>query len=173
MSRVTARQGIAAYLTNASVPNVGTVYPARPTILQEDAYVQKMTGEAISQTENGSSAVLVVNMVRSQRQRRALTGRDATNDTLIHSVDLEVFFASYAGKGVEGQYDYDGITDAITDLVRADPTFGGSLWSAGEYTSGVDHRQGEPFLAPGGAAVMIVGAISFEAWEWVNGPVSP
>jgi hypothetical protein len=170
MGRVAVRSAVAAYLTNAGVQYVGTVYPARPVVLTEDAYEQTLLGEAIALTiAGGSSAVLVVNIPSDERMRRADTGRGAVNDTRVHTVALEVWFASVAGDGVQAQQDYDGIVDSIVTLIRADATLGGQVWSSGEYTAGIHHEQAMPYTDADGAVVQIPGVIRFEVWEWLTG----
>lgn len=174
MSRVTARAGIAGYFTNAAIQHVGTVYSARPVILEETAYTQTMLGEAITQTDAGSSAVLVVNLPRTRRERKADTGRGAVNDVEIHEAATEVFFASTGGDGLLAQADYDQIIDSMIALIRNDPTMGGTLWSAGEYT-GVEHTMNEPYTDADGLTIFIVGTVRFEAYIWRagNNPQAP
>lgn len=184
MSRQAARAGIAAYFTNAAgasdLPYVGTIYPARPVVMEEAAYTQTMLGQAVAQTPSGSSAVLVVNLPSDRRQRRADTGRGAVNDTQIYDVALEVFFASSGGtnnqaqdNGINAQQDYDGIIDSLESLIRADATMGGAAWSAGEYTAGIEHVQNEPYTTSDGMTIFIVGVVRFEFWTWVAGGVTP
>ena len=183
MSRVSAREGITAYFTNAAsvgrLPYVGTIYSGRPVILDETAYTQTMVGQAVQQTANGSSAVLVVNLPKTSRQRRADTGRGAVNDTEIHDVEMEIFFASNPAasqtglaEGLQAQLDFDGIADTLTDLIRSDPTMGGSSWSAGEYEQGIDLQQSEAFLAPDGMTVCITALLRWQFWLWVAGDVT-
>ena len=124
------------------------------------------------QSENGSSAVLVVNLVRDDRKRRADTGRGAVNDSVIHYVYVEVYFASTLGKAIAAQEDYDRIIDGMMDLVRANATMNSSeIWSSGEYAEGVKHSQREPITDAEGPSIFIFGAVEFEAWEWIAGPV--
>lgn len=172
MSRVNAREAITAYFTNAGLPNVGTVYAARPLLIEETAYTETLLGQAVAETVNGSSMVLVVNMPTDSRLRRADTGRGAVNDTEIHKAALELFFASDGGDAVAAQYDYDTTVDLLIALIRKDATFGGRLWSVGEYTAGVDHQQGMPYTDADGLTIFIVGLLHFEAWEWVAGNVN-
>ena len=171
MGRVAVRSAVATYLTNAALQYVGTVYPARPVILSERDYEQTLLGQAIALTAGGSSAVLVVNLPENNRQRRADTGRGAVNDTNIHTIALEVWFASVGGDGVAAQQDYDGIIDAIFILIRADATMGGLVWSSGEYTAGIHHQQSEPYTDEDGLVVQIAGVVRFEVFEWVAGNV--
>lgn len=184
MSRVSTRAGVTAYFTNAAaagdLPYVGTVYPARPSILEEVAYEQTMLGAAVELTDNGSSAVMVVNLPSDKRRRQADTGRGAVNDTLVHDVALEIFFAnlganqtSAVDQGIPAQQDYDAIIDTIVDLIRADATLGGISWSAGEYTSGIDHRQTQPYTDADGMIIFIVGSVSFQSYDWYAGNVYP
>ena len=171
MSRSSLRNGIAAALQAANLQYVGTVYPARPVVLQEDAYVQAMNGTAIAESPNGSSAVLVVNLVSDKRERRADTGRGAVNDSRIHQVVLEIFFASTGGDGIAAQNDYDIIVDQLVEFVRDNPTLAGA-WSSGEYTSGVAHEQDEPKTDQDGVGIIfIAGVLRWEAWEWISGNV--
>lgn len=173
MSRTDMRAAVTACFENANLQFVGKIYSARPEIMNEQDYEQNRLAEAVS-SENGSSAVLVVNFPSDDRKRRADTGRGAVNDSRIYKVVMEVFFASTGGDAVAGQADYDVVIDQMVDLVRADATLGapGTVWSAGEYEAGVSHQQGEPFTDADGLTVFISGAVSFDAWEWIAGPVS-
>ncbi len=169
MSRVAVRAAIQEYFSNADLTFVGKVFSARPEIINEQDYETNRLAEAVA-SEHGSSAVLVVNMPDDKRQRRADTGRGAVNDTDIHKIVMEIFFASVGGEPVAAQTDYDTIIDAMFKLIRANATFGSSaIWSAGEYTAGIDHQQGAPFTDEDGLTVFISGAVKFEAWEWIAG----
>ncbi len=178
MGRQAVRAAIASALTNAGINYVGTVYRARPVVMEEADYVQTMSGQAIDLSANGSSAVLVVNLPgRDKRMRRADTGRGAVNDTNIHPVVLEIFFASTPGSylpddaGLGAQDDYDAIVDALVTFVRANPTMSApqTVWSAGEYTAGVTHDQEQPYTSEDGLTILINGHVNFEAYEWVAG----
>ena len=74
--------------------------------------------------------------------------------------------------GIKGQDDYDVVIDEIFELVRANPTMGGPVWSAGELDAGVTHDQDVPFRDADGLTVFIHGAVKFEAWEWIAGTIS-
>lgn len=176
MGRQAVRAAVASVLTTAKITYVGTVYPARPVILDEQDYVQTMNGQAVAQSPNGSSAVLVVNLPGTdKRMRRTFTGRTHVDDTNIHPIAIEVFFASTPSStqtqdaGIGAQEDYDGIVDAIVTLVRNNPTMSAptTVWSAGEYTAGVTHDQGQPYTDDDGLTIFINGVVKFEAWEWV------
>lgn len=179
MGRVEVREAIAGAIAGAAIPNVGTVFPGRPEILQEQDYEVPNPQYAASrfaeaaQTENGSSAVLVVNLPEDRRQRRALSGRGAVNDTRIHQSVLEVWFASTGGEAIQAQVDYDGIIDSIVKLVRDNPTLSAPkvVWSSGEYQSGVEHSQAMPYTDADGLTVLISGIVRWEVWEWLAGPV--
>ena len=168
MGRLAVRQAIQSYLQDYGVPYLGTVFPARPTILDEDAYVQTMSGQAVAESANGSACVAVVNIPSDRRQRRADTGRGAVQDSAIHDIALELFFASSAGDAVAAQTDYDQVVDGLTVAIRADPT-PGSIWSAGEFQAGVAHAQDSPYTDADGLSILISGVLRFEAWEWVAG----
>jgi hypothetical protein len=114
-----------------------------------------------------------VNIPTDDRKRRADTGRGAVNDTWIHKIAVEVFFASTGGAAVPAQEDYDAIIDDMVELVRASATLGapGTIWSAGEYEHGIAHQQSAPFTDADGLTVFISGAVSFDAYEWVAGSV--
>ena len=172
MGRAAVRSAVAAYFAAAGLEHVGTVYSARPEILPEEAYQQSMFGQVAS-TAAGSNAVLVVDIPDDRRQRRAVTGRGAVNDSLICRVAVEVFFACVGGEGVPAQEDYDRIIDGMVALIRADATLGAPavVLSAGEYEAGIAHEQGAPFTDEDGMVVFILGAVKFDAWSWVAGPV--
>lgn len=171
MGRAQVRTAVQGYLQGLGVPYLGTVYPARPTILQETDYEQTMSGVAVASSSNGSACVAVVNIPSDLRQRRADTGRGAVTDTNIHQIALELFFASTGGDAVSAQEDYDSVVDGLTVGIRANATPGGSavVWSAGEYKAGVAHDQTQPYSSDDGLTVLINGVIRFEAWEWVAG----
>jgi hypothetical protein len=172
MGRAAVRTAVAEYFANADIQFVGKVYAARPEIVEETAYETNRLNEAVPST-NGSSTILVVNIPTDDRKRRADTGRGAVNDTWIHKIAIEVFFASTGGAAVPAQEDYDSIIDNMIELVRASGTLGapGVIWSAGEYEHGIGHKQSAPFTDADGLTVFITGEVSFDAYEWVAGNV--
>jgi hypothetical protein len=172
MGRLSVRTAITEAFENANLQYVGKVHSARPEVIQEEDYERNRLGEAV-ESEAGSSAVLVVNLPSDDRKRRALTGRGAVNDTNVHHVLVEVFFASSGGEAVKAQEDYDTVIDAIVDFIRANPNMGNPsvVWSAGEYDAGVTHQQAAPYTDADGLTVFISGAVSFEAFEWIAGAV--
>lgn len=175
MGRAQVRTAVQTYLQQAALPYLGTVYPARPTILQEQDYVQTMQGQATQESANGSACVMVVNITRDDRTREMSQGRGAVVDINKHLVVLELFFASSLGTAVKAQEDYDTLADSLIDAIRAQPIPGGSgvVWSAGEFRYGVRHTQSVPYSTPTGLTVHITGVVRFEAWEWVQGTVTP
>jgi hypothetical protein len=171
MGRLEVREAVAAYFAEAELPFVGKVFPARPTIMEEDAYQTSMLGEAVM-SANGSSAVLVVNITDDTRQRRALAGRGAVNDSWLHKMHMEVFFGSTGGEAEIAQKDYDTIVDGMVNLIRANATLNSTqIWSAGEYDIGIEHKQGAPFTGADGLTICIIGDVLFDAYEWIAGPV--
>ena len=183
MSRAGVREAIASYLNLQQIDYVGQVYPARPIILSEQDYENRMLNGAVSQitSANGSGCVLVVNLTEDDRQRRADTGRGAVNDSIIHSVVVELWFACNGDpeNGANAQADYDNIVDGIFYAIRADATLGtggqspGSIWSAGEYAPFIRHQQSAPYTQNEGLTVFIRGHVSFGAWVWLAGNVAP
>jgi hypothetical protein len=172
MSRVAVRTAIKEYFANADLQYVGMVHSARPEILNEQDYETNRLAEAVP-SANGSSAVLVVNIPSDDRKRRADTGRGAVNDSQVHKIVMEVFFASTGGDAVVAQNDYDTIIDGMVNLVRANAVMNapGVIWSAGEYDAGIQHQQTAPFTDADGLVVFISGAVSFDAYEWIAGNV--
>lgn len=168
MGRLATRQSVQTYLAGAQLPYVGTVYEARPTILDEDAYLETMTGEAVAASANGSACVIVVNLPSDKRVRRADTGRGSVQDSVVHDVALELFFASPAGDAVAAQTDYDQVVDALIIAIRANPV-PGTVWSAGEFEPGISHAQDSPYTDADGLTILISGVVRFEAWEWEAG----
>lgn len=173
MGRQAVRTAVAEYFANANLEFVGKVYSARPEIATELDYETNRLNEAVPSV-NGSSTILVVNIPTDARTRRADTGRGAVNDTNIHKIEMELFFASTGGAAVAAQEDYDAIVDDMFDLIRANAVLGapGTIWSAGEYEHGITHQQSAPFTDADGLVVFISGAVSFEAWEFISGPVT-
>ncbi len=177
MGRVSVREAVAQALADAQIPNVGVVFPARPEIVQEEdyevpnpLYTANRFAEAAA-SENGSSAVLVVNLVSDKRQRRTLAGRGG-NDTRIHQTVLEVWFACTSGEAIPAQVDYDGIIDSIVALIRDNPTLSApqTVWQAGEFEAGVEHQQAMPYTDSDGMTILISGVLRFETYEWIAGP---
>lgn len=160
------RAAITSFFTNASIPYVGTVFPTRQYIHGEDYEINAM-GQYVGSV-NSSGAVLVVNLPADTRTRKAMSGRGYVVDTDVHPVNLEVFFGCPSGQPQEAQEDYDTIIDALFVSIRGNPTLGNSvaIWSAGEFSAGVKHRQSEPFTLEDGTSVFIYGTVDFEAWEW-------
>ena len=171
MGRQAVRNAIQSYLQGLGVSYLGTVYPARPTVLQEADYEQTMSGQAIAASQNGSACVAVVNIPSDRRQRQSDTGRGFVDDWNIHDIALELFFASTGGDAVAAQQDYDSVVDALIVGIRENPTPGGSsvVWSAGEFKAGVAHNQSEPYTSDDGLTILINGVIRFQAYEWISG----
>ena len=185
MGRAAVRTAVTAFLENAAspsaayIPYVGTVYSARPLIVDETAYENTMSGQAVTSSGTGGNAILVVNLDQDVRKRKADTGRGAVNDEWTHGVFIEIFYANLGGndtqpQGLAAQGDYDLIVDAITNAIRSDATLGDPsvIWSAGEYED-IVHAQNAPKTSEDGTTVYIVGTLRFTAWEWVNGTVTP
>lgn len=171
MGRVAVRTAVQAATQAAQLPYVGTVYLARPVVMNEEDYTQTMNGLATQESVNGSSCVVVVSMPSDIRTRFADVGRGAVADFNKHIIALELFFASVEGDGVESQLDYDLIVDSLFTFIRQNPTMSApaSVWSAGEYTYGVRHEQSEAYTDQDGTVVFINGLVKFEAWEQDNG----
>ncbi len=170
MGQASVRAAITQTIEAAALPLVGAVYPSRAYIGEED-YELNASQQYVTNS-NGSSCVIVVTLPGpDKRMRRTLTGRGGVDDTNIHPVALEVFFASTNGDPIAAQADYDTIIDSLVILVRGNPTMSApaSVWSAGEYEAGVVHEQTDPFTRDDGMTVFIVGVVRFEAWEWVAG----
>ena len=167
MGRYATRLAWANALANAGLVYVGTVFPARPEILQEDAYTQTMNGQAIEESANGSACVLVVNIPSDIRTRYADVGRGAMADWNKHIVALELFFASQGGHGIPAQEDYDQVVDALVTFIRENPTMSApeSVWSTGEFQYGVRHEQSMAYTSEDGTAILINGVIRAESWE--------
>jgi hypothetical protein len=172
MGRLSMRTAVAEYFATANLEYVGKVLKARPEVLTEQEYETSMFNEA-APSENGSSAVLVVNIPEDKRQRRADTGRGAVNDSWIFKIALEVFFASTGGEAVKAQEDYDTVIDGVIESIRANANLGSpnTVWSAGEYDNGIQHDQAQPFTDDDGVTIFIFGAVTFDSWQWLAGPV--
>lgn len=180
MGRAVVRQAVQSALQAAvlsgAIPLVGSVFPARAYTTEYD-YERNAAGYYV-QSVNGSGCVLVVNLPGPEkRMLRALVGRGAVNDTYVHPVVLELFFASRGGGSAQGdqliaaQTDYDSVTDAITVFIRNNPILAdpAQVWSAGEYAAGVVHQQSAPYTDAEGTTTFINGTIRFDAWEWISG----
>ena len=172
MGRAAVRAAVTAYLNNLGLPYVGAVYPAR-TYISESDYEIHMLNDAVQyvSSPNGSGASIVVNLPTGKRQRRADTGRGAVNDTYIHKVSLEVYFACTSGDPLQAQADHDAIMDPLVVAIRTDPLLGDPsvVWSAGEFDYGVDVSQSEPYTDEEGMTVFIPCLVETEVWEWISG----
>lgn len=172
MGRASVRSAAVAYLQGANIPYVGTVYAGRPLVVDETDYDLNMSTGLFQNvvSPEGSSAVILVDIPESRRERRTMTGRTFEDDTQIHTVVLEVFMANVAGKGIAAQADNDATIDAIVDAIRADPLLGqpSVVWSAGEFTTGITVEQREPITSADGTVIFIPAVIRFETWEWLS-----
>lgn len=183
--RLATREAVAEFLTAAAIEGVGTVYPARPEIVNEQdyqsdeeyqqawkAYEGHRMAEA-AEAAGGAGAVLVVNITKDKRKREALAGRGAVNDSWVFDVALEVFFADSSGEGVPAQLAYDTIIDQVIEAIRANPVLGApqTVLSAGEFDAGVEHTQAQPYTDAEGLTVMIFGVVTFASYSWVAGSV--
>lgn len=170
MGRGTVRVAAQSFFEGLNLPYVGTVFKARSYVHGED-YEQNAAREYVGSV-NGTGAVLVVNIPSEKRRRIAMTGRGGVNDAMVYRIALEVYLATTSGQPVEAQDDYDAIIDPIIVQIRGNPTLGNSVavWSAGEFTYGVEHEQSEPWTEEDGTTIFITGVVRFEAWEWDAGP---
>jgi len=170
MGQGAVRAAVQSALQNAALPYVGTIFPTRSYINEEDYEIN--AAQFYTQSINQSGCVVVVNLPGPDRRNLfALTGRQSVNDFNIHPVVLELFFASRFGDPVLAQNDYDTVVDAIVPFIRNNPTLSApnTIWSAGEYQAGVQHEQSSPFTLEDGMTVFINGIIRFEAWEQIIG----
>ncbi len=170
MGQAAVRAAVQSAIQGANIPLVGTVYPARAYIAEQD-YEMNAAGYYTSSIQ-GSGCVIVVNLVGpDKRTRMTLTGRGAQDDMNIHPVALELFFANTLGDPVAAQQDYDKVVDGLVPFIRDNPnlTAPSVVWSAGEYRAGVVHTASEPFTDSEGMTVFINGLIKFEAWEQIVG----
>lgn len=173
MGRAAIRTALTTYMTAAKIPFVGTVYRARPFIVNDEDYEVSMAAgtEQLVGTPEGSGAVLIVHLPNSGRERMTITGRAFVDDKQIHDVTLEILFANNGGDAVVAQDDHDTITDAITVALRADPLLGapGVVWSSGEFRP-IKVEQHEPYCTSESTTVFIPATVSFQVWEWIAGP---
>jgi hypothetical protein len=170
MSRLTVRNAIATYLNAANINYVGAVKPTRDYVDGANYDEHNLNGViSLISSSTGSGCVLIVNLTEDKRQRRALTGRGAVNDTNVHTVALELFFANTSGQVPAAQTDYDSIVDGVFEAIRADPTMGGALWSGGEYDPWIEHSQSAPYTDNSGTLVFVTGVVRWQAWEWLAG----
>lgn len=173
MGRRDVRLAVQATVQNAGIDYVGTVFPARPVIAEEDAYTETMNGTAIQESANGSACLVVVNIPDDDNAPYALSGLNALADFDKHMVALELFFASTSGDGEAAQLDYDQVADELVMLIRKNPTMGNpaAVWSAGRFRYGIKHSQSQPYTSQDGNTVLINGVVKFEAWEQIVGQI--
>jgi hypothetical protein len=167
VSRKQVRTAVTDYIAGAGIPYLGKVFPARTYVVDMTNYTELTGGSSA----NGSDSVMMVNIPSDNRRRVQMTGRQYVNEPEIHPIALEIFFGCSSGEPVDAQLDYDDIVDALFAAIRGNPQLGSvQIWSAGEFTAGVKHRQSEPFTDPDGLTVLINGVFEFEAWEWLAAP---
>lgn len=173
MGRAVVRTAVTDYLTAAALPFVGTVYRARPFIIDEEDYEVSIAAgtEQLVTSVDGSAAVIIVHIPDSGRERVTMTGRAFVDDKEIHDVTLEVLFSNTAGDAVVAQDDHDTLMDAITVALRADPLLGSPqvIWSSGEFRP-IKVDQHEPYTTSESTTVFIPTTIAFQVWEWIAGP---
>lgn len=171
MGRALVRAAVVDYLQglNPPLPFVGTIYSARNYVDEQD-YLPALSTAAQQAAVNGSGAVLVVNLGASTRMRRTNTGRTAVDDTDIHDVVLEMFFATTSGDPVAAQADNDTLCDALVEAIRGDGTLGGRVWSSAEYRGGVKVEPYAPYTDEEGMTVFLPTLVRWEVWEWLAGP---
>lgn len=158
------RAAVTAWFTGADLPFLGTVYPSRTQIDEAD-YESEMNASAA----NGSGAVMVVNLPRERRSRKALSGWEFLQDVAVHSVALEIFFATLSGDPVAAQADHDTLIDAVVARIRSSPSLGNSqvVWAAAEGDEGLSVDQGAPYTDDDATVVYIPAVVRFDAWEWI------
>lgn len=159
------------YLQNYGVPYLGTVFAARPVIAEEEAYTQTMLGMAVESSDNGSCALLVVNITDEHRVSEAIAGETSLQDSIAYHMLLELAFASTSGDAIGAQLDYDDVVSTLFVAIRANPTPGGAnvVWSAAQFETGLDHHQDVPFSTDEGLTTLIFGRINFDAYSWLAG----
>ena len=170
---------ITAGVESGQIPFIGTVFPSHPIIVTEDDYEMKMANGLLQYvtSSQGSNGVLIVVIPESGRTRQSLTGYAAVDDSIVHQVELEIYFANPQGDAIAVQADHDTLCDALTIAIRADPTLGtagnpGAIFGAGTINkTPVSVHQGPPFTGEDGMTVFIPSVVRFEAWEWVSGGV--
>jgi hypothetical protein len=166
VGRKLVRQVVTDFIKGAGIPYLGQVYSARTYVVDMADYTY-LTGSS----PNGSDAIIMVNIPSDDRHRVAMTGRAYINEPEIHPIALEIFFGCSSGEPVDAQLDYDAVVDALFAAIRGNPLLGSvQIWSAGEFTAGVKHRQSEAFTDSEATTVMINGVMEFEVWEWFAGP---
>lgn len=160
MGRASVRAAIAAYFAGQVIPNLTTVYRARPKLIPASAY-------GLS-TGNGSGGVLIVHLTSDDEVRRAFGGMTGGRKTDVHQVALEVRFQSLKVDAMAAQDDHDALMDGIIGSIRADRTLGTAanpIWEVGEDPDGIKVEMAEPKLVK--QVLKINAVVRFNAWEWV------
>ena len=172
MGRADVRIAVQNYLQNLAVPFLGTVFPAR-NYVDENDYTARIVNNPSLLLPAGQNygCVVFINLTNDDRQRKADTGRGFVEDWCIHKVALELWFASNSGDPLGTQMAYDTTVDTIFTGVRADPLLGApqTVWSAAEFNTGISHMQSEPYTDEDGMTVFINGLIRMDVYEWLAG----
>lgn len=162
MSRAAVRHGIADYFTQQSIPGIGTVYAAPPKLSRSsDALLGAPPG-----TPSGS--VLFVEVFAEDETRADLGGEHAGHKLIKHIVRLHLLFRSRQRKAEDAADDHDGQLEALLAAIRADRTFGGAVFQAGEDTTGIKVESGLPQDMGSGSIIQWT-AVDFDADEMITG----
>ncbi len=176
MSQVQIRQALVTFLNSLSLPYLGTIYPSR-TLVNENEYAQNASGAYVT-SSNGSNAVMVIDLYGSNnRQLISLSGRNAVFDMATYTVELEVFFSNTTGNSAQNnlniQADYDTFIDTLIPAIRNNPTLNAAatynIWSSAEFDEGVKWAQSPPYLGSDGTTIFINGLITFDVKQQISG----
>lgn len=153
MSRAAVRDGIAQYFGGATFDADDRLY--RPTPLAAAGlagvapyFAPAFPDEVIAikglAADRGRGAVMCVHIAETTEVRDSLGGIMAVP----YDVQLYLWYLALIPHTQDAQADLDALVQAVTDMIRADPTLGGTVVQAGEGTRGITVQVPPPVTEP-------------------------
>lgn len=147
MSRASVRTAIAAYFGGTLVPGTAGTYrggtiPALGTLYLAKPKRFPATDFTAGQASGAQSGAMAVVLLPRQRETRRTFGRGVGIKRVAYDASLDVYHLSTARDAIAAQNDFDALLEAVETRLRADPTLGGAVFSAGE--GDLSNLTGEP-----------------------------
>jgi len=164
VSRTTVRNGVAAWLTTASISGVNTVYPGEPAIIPGEAFFTNAVGAT-------SGCVAMILLPQTLREKRiSLGGPTSGKKRVDYELNIRLMYRSIlspaAGSdiGIVSAAELDVIIDSIKARIRADRTAAGTVWQWGE----ADLTDAVGDIEYNEAGLTLWGQIVTEVTEWLD-----
>lgn len=136
MSRETVRAGIAAWLSEGNLPNLGTVFAGTPRIIPGKAFFPAEVGADFG-------VIICVHIRADSEQRVAIGGETGGWKQIDYSVDLQICCRQNLSDipsdpeheddlGLIATANFDHFYDTLKDRIRSDRTAADAVWQWGE-----------------------------------------